>query len=671
MKVKYNIYLICEYIQDVIVARADIIESISALLRCNVFIHTEKQIDISKILNQKATLCIQINENINRYFTGIIDYASFENVPNIIGKKIENLLYIRIVPTITRLKYITKYKIYHNKTIKDIIDNTLRDDKIIDYKFILNGSNLQELCTQYGESDLHFISRLMEENGMFYYFEHNKDNDNLIITNNSLSANKLNITLELIKSKHQLLDPEMGLINLSMMHELGYKSIKLKSYNLYYASVIDSIAKEDSSNWKIGNSNYYDNLYLTNEDGNNIAKVILDTYNSQSVKVNGSSYNPELCSGAVINLSGSTTESHNGEFFLLSVKHTINQMFIINNTFEQGNSTSIYQNTFEAIPQNVNFKTQNIHKKNRIYGCQTATVIGPEGEEVYIDKDCRVKVRFHWSEYEDESCWIRVVHSLAGRGFGSIVLPRIGMEVLVEYINGDPDQPIITGCLYNGLNKPPSDYAKKGTISTFYSNSIKSKGYNEIRIDDKGKEEEIYIHAQNNFNKVIENNVTETINKGSRTITLESKNNNNSVSNNLTIKHGNNNIVIEDGKYTIKLDRGKQIIELSPNGLEINIKGNIKITASNNIEINSDSIEINSNIIKLNANSITINDDSKAESSKVLVNSSNVSVSTSKYLLKSSSIEEKASQSLNISSAMTTVKGSAKVTISGGLIKLN
>ncbi len=650
MAEKYNIYLICEYVQDVIVARADIIESISALFRCNLFIYTEKQIDISKILNQRATLFIHIDNNINRYFAGIIDYASFENVPNVNGNKIENLLYIRIVPTITRMNYITKYKIYHNKNVKDIIDGILRDDKITDYKFTVNCSNLKELCTQYGESDLHFISRLMEENGMFCYFEHNKDNDNLVIANNNLSANKLNIKLELIKSKHKLIHLEDGLVNLSMIHELGYKSVKLKSYNSYYASVIDSTAKEDPTNWKIGSSNYYDNLYLTNEEGNNIAKVIIDTYNSQTVKVHGSSYNPEIYPGSIITLSGSTTEIHNGEFFLLSVRHKINQTFIINNTFDKENDNPIYQNTFEAIPHNISFKPQNIHEKNRIYGCQTATVIGPEGEEVYVDKDCRVKVRFHWSEYEDESCWIRIAHSFAGRGFGSVVIPRIGMEVLVEYINGDPDQPIITGCLYNGLNKPPNDYAKKGTISTFYSNSIKSKGYNEIKINDEGKKEEIYIHAQKDFNKVIEENITETINKGSRTVTLESKGNNNTITNNLTIKHGNNNITIEDGKYTIKLDHGNQTIELSSDGLNIDIKGNMKITISDNIEIKAKSIKVNT-------------DSSEIDSSKISLKSSNHSNNTSSYKIDSSRV--------SVSSMTTEIKGSAKVTINGGIIKLN
>ncbi|MBR1943944.1 MAG: type VI secretion system tip protein VgrG [Alphaproteobacteria bacterium] len=646
---KYNVYLICEYINDVIVARADIIESISALFRCNIFIYTEKQIDISKIVNQKATICIQIDNDISRYFSGIIDYASFENVPNVISKKVENLLYIRIVPTITRLNYITKYKIYHNKNIKDIIDGTLRDDKITGYKFIVNNSNLQELCTQYGESDLHFISRLMEENGMFYYFEHSKNNDNLVISNNNLSANKLDVNLKLIKSRHQLLDPEMGLINLSMSQELGYKSIKLKSYNLYYASVIGSSFYADSSNWKIGTSNYYDNLYLTNEAGNGIAQIMLDMHNGQSVKVNGSSYNPEIYPGAIITLSGSTTENHNGEFFLISVKHTINQMFIINNNYDTDNDIPIYQNSFEAIPQNITFKTPNIHKKNRIYGCQTATVIGPEDEEVYVDKDCRVKVRFHWCEYEDESCWIRVVQSFAGRKFGSIVIPRIGMEVLVEYIDGDPDQPIITGCLYNGLNKPPADYATKGTISTFYSNSIKSKGFNEIRIDDKGKEEEIYIHAQNNLNKLIENNVTETVSQGSRTITLESKNG--SINNNLIIRDGNNNITVEQGKYTIKLDNGNQLIELSSSGLKIDIHGDINIKASNNINIEAQNINV------------------KSSSSKV--NSLSMSIESSIYKLNCNSISQNASASINISSAIASINGSGTVKINGGVIKLN
>lgn len=646
---KYNVYLVCEYIKDVIVARADIIESVSALFRCNVFIYTEQQIDISKIVNQKATICIQIDENINRYFSGIIDYASFENIPNVISKKIENLLYIRIVPTITRLNYITKYKIYHNRNVRDIIDSTLRNNKIIDYKFVVNNSKLQELCTQYGESDLHFISRLMEENGMFYYFEHNKDNDNLVISNNNLNANKLNVNLELIKSKHQLLNPETGLVNLSMSQGLGYKSIKLKSYNLYYASVIGSNSNSDSSNWKIGINNYYDNLYLTNEDGNSIAQIILETNNSTSIKVNGTSYNPEIYPGAVITLSGSTTESHNGEFFIISVKHTINQMFIINNNYDTENNTTIYQNSFEAIPQNISFKTSNVHKKNRVYGCQTATVIGPENEEVYIDKDCRVKVRFHWCEYEDESCWIRVVQSLAGRGFGAVVFPRIGMEVLVEYINGDPDQPIITGCLYNGLNKPPADYTTKGTISTFYSNSIKEKGFNEIRIDDKGKEEEIYIHAQKDFNKVIENNINETVNKGSRTITLESKDG--KVNNNLTIKHGDNNIIVKDGKYTIKLDNENQVIELSPSGLKIDIKGNIDIKASSSINIDAKNINV------------------KSINSKI--NSSNISIDSSNYKLQSLSVFQNASAAMDISSAVTSVSGTSVISIKGGVIKLN
>ncbi len=644
----HNIYLICEQIQNVIVARADIIENVSALFHCNVFIYTEQQIDISKILNQRATLCIQAHETINRYFSGIIEYASFENVPNINSNKVENLLYIRIVPTITRMNYITKYKIYHNKNIKDIIDSTLRDDKIINYKFIINGNKLQELCTQYGESDLHFISRLMEENGMFYYFEHSKENDNLIITNNNLSANKLNVNLELIKAKHQLIDNENGLINLSMTQELGYKSVRLKSYNLYYASVINSIAKEEQSNWKIGSDNYYENLYLTNDDGSNIAKVIIDTYNSQTIKVTGSSYNTEIYPGSIITLSGSTTDTHNGDFFLLSVKHTINQMFIINKTFNKENDIPIYKNSFEAIPKDVNFKTKNIHKKNKIYGCQTATVIGPEGEEVYVDKDCRVKVKFHWSELEDESCWIRVVHSLAGRGFGSIVIPRIGMEVLVEYINGDPDQPIITGCLYNGLNKPPSHYVTKGTISTFYSNSIKSKGYNEIRINDAGKEEEIYIHAQKDFNKVIENNLNETVNKGSRTIILESKNG--TVNNNLTIKHGDNNITIEEGKYIIKLDNGNQTIELSKDGLTVDIKGDINITASKDINIKSRNLNI-------------YNDNTKLESSSIAIKSSSYSNNTNSYKVDSTTVK--------IASTVTEIKGSATVKINAGIIKLN
>ena len=675
----FNIQLRCQFISDAIIARAEIIEHISRLFQCNVFLHTGKQIEIDKILNQKATILIKVNKNITRYFTGIIDSASFENIPNIISKKVENILYIRIVPNILKLNYYRKYKIYQDKSLREIIQDIFKANQISDYKFALVNANNNKIpfCVQYAETDLHFISRLLEENGIFYYFNHKIDNEILLLSDNSLSGDKLNITLDLIKNQSQELYPETGLVNISMTHGLGYKNISWKSYNPDQSNVINSSATDAQNNWKIGSDNYYDNLYKDKSAGDNLSKIILSRNNASAININGSSYNPEIYPGAIVKLNGSTTKSHNGEFFILSVKHTINQL---TNNSDQ----SIYQNTFEAIPQDIPYKPMYTHHKTRIYGCQTAIVIGPEKEEVYYDKDGRVKVKFHWAE--DESCWIRVVQALAGKGFGALILPRIGMEVLVSFINGDPDQPIITGCLYNGTHQPPGEYPLKGTISSFYSNSIKGKGFNELRINDKEKEEEIYIHAQKDFNKVIGNSINETLNEGSKIIVLESKNEAvkheltiKNGDNNVTIEKGNNSLVIKEGNYTIELSKGNQIIKLSNGNQNITLSsGDLTIDVTGNINIKSSKDVI-----------IKTGGEFRVESSKDTLIKSSKSMNfnaSSNYSLKASQVSVNASSSLSLSGNRSTlsggmsctvdgtsvsISGSTIVKVSGGFIKLN
>lgn len=569
----YLVKISCSYIKDAIVIKAEITESISELFTCHLFLHTNSDLNIDTILNQSASISIG-----NRSFIGIISHASFENVPNINTNKVENLLYIKLVPEMEKLKYVRRNKIYQNKTIKEIIEATLQNNKISNYKFsLLKFNNLKlSFCVQYEETDFHFFSRILEEYGLFYYFIGKE----LIITNNNLAGEKLEINLHLIKSKHKEIDIDTQLKNLTRERKLGYKQINYNSYNQQTAEIIHGSSSNNKSNGQIGIEHYYDNFFSNQTDGNDLSKLILEINNSNSTVIHGESYNYNIYPGALITLSGNTTETHNGQVCLIEVKHKINQFM------EKGEN---YTNTFIALPKDQSFKKRNIHKKNRILGCQTATVIGPKGQEVNCNKNGEVQVKFHW---EEESCWLRVMQSWAGKGFGSLVIPRIGMEVVVTFINGDPDQPIITGCLYNGVNIPPDNYAEKGEISTFYSHTIRGDGFNEIRINDKKQEEEIFIHAQKDFNKIIENNITETINNGSKSITLESKNGH--VKYESLIKDGDKRLIIHTGNYEIQIDKGNETIvlkdgnneiTLSNGDLSINVNGNINISATKNITI--------------------------------------------------------------------------------------
>lgn len=589
-----DIQIKCSAIPEAVIIRAEITEAVSSLFSADIFLQTKKQISIEKLINSEASISLKLDKE-KRYFSGIIEQASFENIPTTISTRTDSILYIKLVPTLTRTVYTQKYRIFQELSVNDIILKVLKENSISNYKVSLNskGKDKIEFCVQYGESDFEFISRLMETNGIFYYFEHTESADNLNILDISSSSKKVPVELKIRKSSTDAtLTPDTA-YNVSFLNSMGAKKIESLSYNYLKAEVIQS-SSNTSGKLNIGEKEFYDQLFLEKEVGNSISKTILEQENSLTKKLRGNSLNPFLSAGFILKIDGSETASHNGEFFITSVKHSINQI-------TDDANTPIYSNSFTAIPSDIPFRPINTHKKPQIYGCQTATVTGTSGEEIFCDENARIKVKFHWDSRsqkdEKSSCWIRVAQTWAGNKFGSLIIPRINMEVLVEFVNGDPDQPIVTGCLYNGVNLPPGNYPKeKSTVSGFYTNTVKEKGFNELRFNDKAKEEEIYIHAQKDVNSVIENSVTETLNEGSKTITLESKGDN-PTEHSLTIKKGNNKITLNEGDYTVILDKGNQsitlkkgnqTITLSDGNLKIDVKGNISISSTKDISISAE-----------------------------------------------------------------------------------
>jgi type VI secretion system secreted protein VgrG len=168
-----------------------------------------------------------------------------------------------------------------------------------------------------------------------------------------------------------------------------------------------------------------------------------------------------------------------------------------------------YHNRFTAVAADVQWRPRRTLPRPRIRGIQTAIVTGPAGEEIHTDEHGRVKCQFHWDRLgtmdDHSSCWIRVMQTWAGNGWGTWILPRIGMEVIVSFVDGDPDRPVVTGCLYNGDNRPPYSLPEQKTKSTYKSNSsLGGGGYNEFRFEDKKGDEEIFTHAQRDYNEVVE-----------------------------------------------------------------------------------------------------------------------------------------------------------------------
>ncbi|MDR0695532.1 MAG: type VI secretion system tip protein VgrG [Holosporales bacterium] len=683
-----DIKISCSAIPEAVIIKAEVTEALSELFSIDVFLQTTRQINIDSVVNSPASISMKWDQT--HYFSGFVELASFENVTDVAGKKTDSILYIRIVPTLARTAYFRKYRAFQEQSAKDIIQSVLKENGVSNLNVNLQsaGSDKRAFCVQYGENDFHFISRLMEEEGIFYYFEHKDGEDWLHISDNNASAHKIATALEIKKALPADVTFLDSVFNITLSSSIGTKKVDSFAYNDAKAEVVSgaSSASSSASNTRIGEKEFFNNQFAEKAAGDRYSRTILESNNSTIKKLTGNGHCPSVRPGAIFQISGSHTDAHNGEFFVTHVKHTITQLA---SGGEAG--VPVYQNSFVAIPKGVVFKPQHTHFKHRIFGCQTAVVTGTSGEEIFCDEDAKIKVKFHWDsrtkQDEKSSCWIRIAQSWAGNKFGTLIIPRVGMEVLVEFVDGDPDQPIVTGCIYNGVNKPPSNYAKeKNTVSSFYTNSSKGgKGFNELRFNDKTDEEEVFVHAQKDLNLVTENCVSEIITDGSKSIILESKKD--PTKHSLLIKKGNNTVTLNDGDYTIILDKGNQSItlkdgnqtvKLSNGDLNVDVTGSVSIKASKDITISSDGAV---NIKSMKATTITSQDSIEQKAVKDCNISCMNSKTDAKMNLEMSGLNAKFTAKMNCelsglmikatAQAMCDIMGTAATSVkSGGALQL-
>lgn len=702
---KAHVKIICSGLEESVVIRSEIYEKVSELFNVHVIIQMKKQVDTEKLVNKNACLSVMLPDKSDRYFSGIISSASVENVPSSDKEDVRanNIFCLNIVPTIFRLSLARKYRVFQELSTVEIIEKVLKENNISDVKKSItsHGKSKRIFCVQYDESDLHFISRLMEEEGIFYYFLHDENKDTFCFSDNSSSGKKVTPDLIVQKHFHEKYTDIDAVYNISMNESVGVKTIQTISFNEdKFATVL---GKADDSNpaYKIGQIELYDLPFDDAGTGNSISKNILERENSITKFMNCQSSCPNVFTGAICTVKDSAIAVQNGDFFIVESKHIINQI-------TKDSTIPFYENKMVLIPSSINFRPQCRHLKKRIYGTQTAVVTGASGEEIFCDEKGRVKIKFHWDTRTDSdeksSCWVRVAQSWAGKSFGGFIIPRVGMEVLVTFINGDPDQPLIIGCVYNGVNKTPSNYTKeKKTASTFYTDSSKgSSGFNELRFDDAKDEEEIFIHAQKDINKIIENSLTETLNEGSKSVILESKKD--KVEHIILIKKGDYKTTINEGDIFIVLDKGNQTITLKEGDQTISLnKGNVKIDVRGDISITADNINIDANEkININAKgaiSVETKDSATVKTTKDLIIDTSMKVTMSAKMdisieskmnlvekglniKRTANVEiaDKANATVKIESAamltlkanaMADINGGGMLKLAGGLVKLN
>ncbi len=422
---------------------------------------------------------------------------------------------LTLVPALERLSLRHNSRIFQHKTTMEIISTLLSEMGIEEFAFALRKNNAQprEFCVQYRETDLQFLNRLAAEEGWIYYFEHHQGKHVLVFSNHSTVLPVLENPLIHNNLSGGVTDePYISAFSLQTQTEVAQVGLKDYSFKKPSYHFLHNQYGSDMS-YQRDSYEYYDypGRYKNDENGKTFSRVRLEYLRRTAELATGKSNQPLLRSGYRFEMTDHANPAMNRKWVIVSVTHKGTQPQALQEEGHQGATT--YSNHFKVIPSSLSHNWQATPQpKPRVDGPMIAIVVGPEGEEIYCDQYGRVKVHFPWDRYsnsnEESSCWVRVSQGWAGSEYGMMALPRIGHEVIVSFLNGDPDQPIITGRTYHAANTPPYPLPDHKTKTVLRSETHQGSGFNELSFEDQAESEKVYLHAQKDFEADVLNDHT-------------------------------------------------------------------------------------------------------------------------------------------------------------------
>ncbi len=465
-------------------------------------------INFKDIIGQRVTIRVTLTDGSPRYINGFVSRFAQGG-----GDRVFARYQMEVVPWLWFLTRHADCRIFQNMTIPDIIEKVFKDRGYTDFKNSLTGTyETREYCVQYRESDFQFVSRLMEEYGIFYFFEHEENKHTLVLADSSSACQSCpNQSSAGYNIAGGGLDSEDVVQQWDLALELRSGKYSMTDYNFETPST-SLMANEPTVLEYADNSKLeiydYPGKYKTQSQGTSLAKIRMQEEEA-AVKIGrGAGGCRAFVSGSKFDLTDFPVSSMNASYVLTAVRHEAT----IGSGYTTGDvAQASYSNRFACIPADVPFRPPRVTPKPLVYGPQTAVVVGKSGEEIWVDEYGRVKVQFFWDRVgqsdEKSSCWIRVSQAWAGKNWGAMWIPRIGQEVIVEFLEGDPDRPIITGRVYNADQVVPYKLPDNGTRSTLLSRSSKggeSANFNEIRFEDKKGSEQIFINAEKDMDLRVE-----------------------------------------------------------------------------------------------------------------------------------------------------------------------
>jgi type VI secretion system secreted protein VgrG len=667
-------------------------------------------VGFDKLLGQNVTASVELpgGAGKQRHFSGICSRA-IEGVRDVEFTS----YYLEIVPQAWLLTRKAQSRIFQHKSVPDILKKVFEG---FDVTYEIQGSfEPRDYCVQYRETDFNFAARLMEEEGIYYFFKHIAGSHKMVLANTPQSHSEIPETSKVkfetlaagelrdedrvfhwekaqelragkyvvwdhsFELPHQHLDAESTIMDSVSAGKVSHKlklgaNGKLELYDFpgEYAQRFDGV---DS-----GGGDRPADLQNIFQDNKRVAEIRMQEEAVPSLVINGSGGCRNFVAGHKF-----TLEKHfnaDGQYVLSSVHHSAS---FHGDYRSDGGDSFVYRNSFSCFPVALPYRPPRNTPKPIVYGTQTAVVVGQPGDEIFTDKYGRIKVQFHWDRQgkkdANSSCWLRVGTSWAGKQWGAIQLPRVGQEVIVSFQEGDPDQPLVIGSVYNAEQMPPYKLPDNKTQSGMKSRSTLNgtpENFNELRFEDKKGEEQVYFHAEKNFDRVVENNDTLKVGfekKGKGDQSIEIHNNQKTVIGNSksddgsqtievwkdrteTVKTGNEKVTIEKGNRSIFVDAGNDQHQIK--------KGNRTVL----IDMGNDAltIKMGNQTTKLNLGKSSTE---AMQAIELKVGQSSIVLDQMGVTIKGMMVKVEGQIQTDIKGLMTNVAGSAMLTAKGGLTMIN
>ncbi len=713
-------------------------ETVSRLFRYELEMIAEnrQKIAFDQVLGKKATIHLRLpDESSETHINGlVVEFAQGGRDDTFTTYRAE------LVPEAWRLTRKTQSRIFQAMTVPEILKETLKGFPV---KWDLDETyEDRDYCAQYRESDFDFASRLMEEEGIWYFFSHSDGSHEMVVGDSQsefvdlkgetnlvyeeleggvrednriwawqkaqrMRAGKSLLWDHCFELPHRHLEAEQQTVESITAgkdtHQLtvpGVSDMELYDWPGGYAQRFDGVTRSGGEQ--------QDDLQKIFTDNIRTVEIRMDAETTPAVTIRGKSNAKHLVPGHKFTLKRHFGGG-DGEYLLVSVRHE----GVFAGDYRSGKARLEYENSFTCIPASVTFRPERLTSRPHVRGSQTAVVVGPSGEEIFTDKYGRVKVQFHWDRDEprnaDSSCWVRVATSWAGRQWGTIHIPRIGHEVVVDFLEGDPDQPIIVGSVYNADMMPPYTLPDNKTQSGIKSRSSMNGGpsnYNEFRFEDKKGKEQVLLHAEKNLSTSVENDESRSVGHDRSTTighddslhvqhdetinvdndrrevvggneTVQIRGNRSHVvgkDDSLVVSGGvGRKVLVEKGDDVLQLDKGSQIVGIRQGNRQVSIdQGNdtLVVGAGNRTtSIPQGELFVKAKTIRYDA----------SEKITFHCGASTIEMTTSSITVSSTQTSVEATAQATVKGATTTVRGTSTVSVQGGttatlqatLVKIN